>query len=267
MNLSSRTEQQASTLEQTAAAMEELSATVKENAESCRAASELAGKATLVARRSAEAAKRASTTMDAIDGSSRRIVDIIAVIEAIAFQTNILALNAAVEAARAGEQGRGFAVVASEVRSLAQRSEQAARQIRTLISESVSNVGSGTALVHDAGSLIDEVTASVEQVNELIGIIAVASREQSAGVEGINTALSELQGATQQNASLVQQAAYSAVTFKEEAQRLSALVGRFRIDEARGGHTSSGARPGRCNLRRRTLETCTDPRPRGCRPR
>ena len=231
VNLSQRTEEAVSTLEQTAAAMEELASTVKENAESCRSASELAGKATLVARKGSEVARSAVATMEVVDRSAKRIVDIIAVIEGIAFQTNILALNAAVEAARAGEQGRGFAVVASEVRSLAQRSAQAAKQIKDLIGESVSSVEEGARLVNDAGRIINEVTASVEEVNELIGIIAIASREQSSGVEGVNGALAQLQGVTQQNAALVQQAASSSVTFKEEAGRLSELVARFRVDK------------------------------------
>ena len=230
-NLSERTEEAASTLEETAAAMEELASTVKENADSCRSASELAGKATQVARKGSEVAQSAVATMEVVDRSAKRIVDIIAVIEGIAFQTNILALNAAVEAARAGEQGRGFAVVAAEVRSLAQRSSQAAREIKGLIGESVANVEEGARLVGDAGRIINEVTASVEEVNELIGIIAVASREQSNGVEGVNRALVQLQGVTQQNAALVQQAASSAVTFKEEAGRLFELVARFRVDQ------------------------------------
>jgi methyl-accepting chemotaxis protein len=172
----------------------------------------------------------AMTTMDRVDASSKRIVDIIAVIDSISFQTNILALNAAVEAARAGEQGRGFAVVASEVRALAQRSAQAAKEIKTLIGDSVTNVFQGSQLVHQAGGMIREVTDGVEQVNELLGVIAVASREQSAGLEGVNKALMQLQGATQQNAALVQQAAYAAVTFKDEAAELSGLVGRFQTD-------------------------------------
>ena len=232
VNLSSRSEEQASTLEETAAAMEELSATIKENADSCRAASDLVAGATQVARKGSEVAQSAVATMDLIDRSSKKIVDIIGVIEGISFQTNILALNAAVEAARAGEQGRGFAVVASEVRSLAQRSAQAAREIKALIGDSVGNVNQGTRLVHDAGEIIDEVTASVEQVNELIGVIAIASREQSSGVEGVNGALAQLQGVTQQNASVVQDAAFAAVTLKEEAGRLNQLVGGFRVDGA-----------------------------------
>ena len=234
VNLSQRTEEQASTLEETAAAMEQLSATVRENAESCRAASELAASATVVARKGAGVAQEAVATMELIEQSSRRIADIISVIDGIAFQTNILALNAAVEAARAGEQGRGFAVVASEVRSLAQRSAQAAREIKALIGDSVANVSQGTRLVNDAGRVIDDVTGSVEQVNELIGVIAVASREQSSGVESVNRALTQLQGVTQQNAAVVQEAAYSAVTLKEEAGRLFDVVSRFRIDDHSG---------------------------------
>jgi methyl-accepting chemotaxis protein len=241
VDLSQRTEEQASTLEETAAAMEELSATIKENADSCRAASDLAAGATHVARRGAEVAQSAVATMDTIERSSKKIVDIIGVIESISFQTNILALNAAVEAARAGEQGRGFAVVASEVRSLAQRSAQAAKEIKSLIGDSVDNVNQGTRLVHDAGQIIGEVTTSVEQVNELIGVIAVASREQSSGVEGVNTALTQLQGATQKNAAAVQDAAFASVSLKEEAARLSQLVGGFRLDAAKSApKTSSG---------------------------
>ena len=235
VNLSQRTEEQASTLEQTAAAMGELATTIAQNAESCREASKLAGASTVVSRKGAQIAARAVETMDRIDASSKKIVDIIAVIDGISFQTNILALNAAVEAARAGEQGRGFAVVAAEVRALAQRSAQAAKEIKGLIGESVSSVFQGSQLVHQAGGIIGEVTASVEQVNELLGVIAVASREQSAGVESVNKALMQLQGATQQNAALVQQAAYAAVTFKDEAARLSGLVGRFQVDSDGAG--------------------------------
>ena len=233
VHLSQRTEEAAATLEETAAAMEQLAGTVKENAESCRSASELAGNATRVARKGSEVAQQAVATMGVVDQSAKRIVDIIAVIEGISFQTNILALNAAVEAARAGEQGRGFAVVAAEVRSLAQRSAQAAREIKDLIGQSVSSVEQGARLVNDAGRIINEVTASVEEVNELIGVIAVASREQASGVEGVNRALSQLQGATQQNAALVNQAASSAVTFKEEASQLFDLVAKFRVDQQR----------------------------------
>ena len=232
-NLSQRTEEQASTLEQTAAAMEELAATVKENADSCRNASDLAATATTLARKGAGVAGQAVATMDLVDKSSKRIVDIIGVIEGISFQTNILALNAAVEAAREGEQGRCFAVVASEVRSLAQRSADAAREIKGLIADSVASVEQGARMVQDTGRIIGEVTGSVEQVNELIGVIAVASREQSNGVEGVSKALVRLEGATQQTAAVVHQTATSSATFKDEAERLFKLVSRFRVDEER----------------------------------
>jgi len=218
--LQQRTEDQAATLEETAAAMEELSSTVKQNAESCRSASKSAAEATIVARKGTKIAGEVSATMDGIEASSRRIVDIIAVIEGISFQTNILALNAAVEAARAGEAGRGFAVVAEEVRSLAHRSADAARQIKALIGESVSSVSAGAALVQQSGAVIDEVTHNVEQVNEMLGVIAVASREQSTGVEGISGALSRIQGSTQENAAVVQDAAHAATRLREEAARL-----------------------------------------------
>ena len=232
VQLSQRTEDQASTLEETAAAMEELSATIRQNADSCKSASKAAGDATLVARKGAEIGAEVISTMDGIEASSRKIVDIISVIEGISFQTNILALNAAVEAARAGEQGRGFAVVAAEVRSLAHRSAEAAKEIKALIDGSVASVSAGTALVHEAGTVIAEVTKNVESVNEQIGVIAVASREQSGGMEGINAAISQLQGATQASASVVQETAFAAVRLKEESARLFELVARFRIDDA-----------------------------------
>jgi methyl-accepting chemotaxis protein len=231
VNLSQRTEQQASTLEQTASGMEELASTVRQNADNCRLASDLANNATGVAKKGADLVYKIVTNMEQIDRSSKKITDIISVIESIAFQTNILALNAAVEAARAGEQGRGFAVVAAEVRSLAQRSSEAAKEIKGLIGESVASVDQGAKLVQDAGHIINDVVVSVDQVNELIGEVAVASREQNSGVEEMNKALMQLEGVTQQNAALVEEAAASALTFKEEAGNLFHLVRQFRIED------------------------------------
>jgi len=231
VNLSQRTEQQASTLEETASGMEELAANVKQNAENCKLAAESAGNATTVAKKGAQLVHRIIANMELIDRSSNKIKDIISVIESIAFQTNILSLNAAVEAARADEQGRGFAVVAGEVRNLAQRSADAAKEIKELIGESVSSVDQGAQLVRDAGHTINDMVVSVEQVNDLIREIAVSSREQSAGVEEMNRALMQLESVTQQNAALVEEAAASALTFKEEAGQLFHLVSRFRLED------------------------------------
>ena len=232
-NLSQRTEQQASTLEETASGMEELSGTVTQNADNCKLASELAQNAEKVARQGAQAVHGVVQGMGKIDQSSKRVADIIGVIEGIAFQTNILALNAAVEAARAGEQGRGFAVVAGEVRALAQRSAEAAKEIKALIELSVSQISDGSREAEGAGKVIDNIVVSVQQVNELIGEIAVASSQQSAGVGEINKAIVQLESVTQQNAALVEQASASSLTFQEQADRLRELVARFRMaDEA-----------------------------------
>jgi methyl-accepting chemotaxis protein len=244
-NLALRTEQQSTTLQETASGMDELESTVKRTAENCRRARELAESASQVAQKGASLVNRAVTTMEVVDGSSKKIVDIIGVIEGIAFQTNILALNAAVEAARAGDQGRGFAVVAAEVRSLAQRSSEAAREINGLIRSSVSNVDAGTKLVHDAGTIINDVVKSVEQVNELIREIAVASDQQSAGVEEMNKALIRLEAVTEHNANLVQQANASALQLKEESGELSGLVGKFRMDRV------ASVKPGSMMIRKK----------------
>ena len=229
-NLSQRTEEQASTLEETASGMEELSGTVKQNADSCRRASGLAGTASGIAHQAAESMRAVIETMQRIQASSTRVGEITGVIEGIAFQTNILALNAAVEAARAGEQGRGFAVVASEVRSLAQRSAEAAKEIKGLIATAVGTVAEGTRLVGAAAQTIDQALESVRSVSGVIGDIAAASSEQSTGVDEINKAILQLESVTQQNAALVEQAASAALAFEEEAARLSNAVGAFKVD-------------------------------------
>ena len=229
-NLSHRTEQQATTLEEAASGIEELAAAAKQNAENCQLASGLSKNASEVALKMARTISGAVDNMALIDKSSGRIVDIIGVIEGIAFQTNILALNAAVEAARAGEQGRGFAVVASEVRSLAQRSAQAAKEIKALIVDSVGNVAEGGRLIGEAGTTIDEIVVSAEQVTRLLAEVAVASREQSAGIEEISKAIVQMENATQQNAALVEQATASTLSFEEESRRLLEVVSKFQVD-------------------------------------
>ena len=229
LDLSSRTEHQASSLEETAASMEELTSTVKQNVDNAQQANQLAIAASKVALKGGSVVAQVVDTMGAINNSSRRIVDIISVIDGIAFQTNILALNAAVEAARAGEQGRGFAVVASEVRSLAQRSAAAAKEIKTLISHSVTAVETGGSLVAQAGSTMDEVVASVKRVTDIMAGITAASNEQSAGIEQVNQAIMEMDGVTQQNAALVEQAAAAAESMQRQADMLSQVVAVFKL--------------------------------------
>ncbi|MBZ8142763.1 methyl-accepting chemotaxis protein [Rubrivivax gelatinosus] len=226
--LSTRTEQTAGSLQQTASAMEQITGNVRQSAEAAREASHLAGNAAEVAQRGGTVVSQVVSTMDDINTSSRRIADIIGTIDGIAFQTNILALNAAVEAARAGEQGRGFAVVAGEVRSLAQRSAEAAREIKTLIGNSVDKVEAGARLVANAGETMGEIVASVQRVNGIIGEISGAAAEQSSGLSQVNGAVSELDGMTQQNAALVEQSAAAAESLKEQAERLGAIVAAFR---------------------------------------
>ncbi len=230
LDLSSRTEQQASSLEETAASMEELTSTVNQNADNARLANELAATASAVAVKGGAVVAQVVDTMASINESSKKIVDIISVIDGIAFQTNILALNAAVEAARAGEQGRGFAVVATEVRNLAQRSAAAAKEIKTLIGASVDTVAVGNKLVADAGSTMDEVVASVRRVTDIMGEISVASSEQSSGIAQVNQAISEMDSVTQQNAALVEQASAAAESMQSQAARLLQVVGVFQLD-------------------------------------
>jgi len=228
-DLSSRTEAQAGTLEETASSMEELTSTVKHNADNAAQANTLARAASTVAERGGSVAAEVVGTMGAINDSSKKIVDIIGVIDGIAFQTNILALNAAVEAARAGEQGRGFAVVASEVRNLAQRSAAAAKEIKALIADSVDKVETGSKLVDQAGSTMHEIVGSIRQVAELMGGITVASQEQTRGIEQVNVALIEMDGVTQQNAALVEEAAAAAQAMQQQAAQLAQLVSVFQL--------------------------------------
>nr|WP_315213951.1 methyl-accepting chemotaxis protein [uncultured Duganella sp.] len=231
-DLSSRTEEQASSLEETASSMEELTSTVKQNADNARQANQLAQSASGIAVKGGEVVGQVVGTMSSINESSRKIVDIISVIDGIAFQTNILALNAAVEAARAGEQGRGFAVVASEVRNLAHRSAAAAKDIKLLISDSVEKVEAGSQLVDRAGTTMNEIVSSITRVTDIMSEITSASAEQSDGIEQVNVAIAQMDQVTQQNAALVEQAAAAAESMQEQAARLSEVVSVFKLNGA-----------------------------------
>jgi len=257
LDLSSRTEQQASSLEETASSMEELTSTVKQNADNARQANQLATSASEVAIKGGVVVSQVVETMGSINASSRKIVDIIGVIDGIAFQTNILALNAAVEAARAGEQGRGFAVVASEVRGLAQRSTAAAKEIKELIGDAVNKVDIGTRLVSQAGSTMQEIVDSIKHMTDVMSEITAASQEQSAGIEQVNQAIAQMDEVTQQNAALVEQAAAAAASLQDQAVNLVQVVGVFKIDETYG---LAGA-PSKAANRRRPVAAVARRRP------
>jgi methyl-accepting chemotaxis protein len=247
-DLSARTEQQAGSLEETAASMEELTATVRQNSANAGAANTLALNASAIAQKGNAVVSKVVSTMGNIDQSAKKISDIISVIDSIAFQTNILALNAAVEAARAGEQGRGFAVVATEVRNLAHRSATAAKEIKVLINDSVIEVETGSKLVSEAGATMEEVLASVRQVNEIMTEISAASREQSAGIEQVNQAITEMDQVTQQNATLVEEATMASRSMQDQAAALQELVAVFQLGAVRKAALSGPARAPRLAL-------------------
>jgi methyl-accepting chemotaxis protein len=259
-DLSQRTEEQASSLEETAASMEELTSTVKQNAENAKQANQLAAGASDIAVRGGDAVGQVVNTMSSISESSKKIVDIISVIDGIAFQTNILALNAAVEAARAGEQGRGFAVVAGEVRNLAQRSAAAAKEIKTLINDSVEKVSEGTQQVDRAGKTMEEIVTAVKRVTDIMAEISAASAEQSSGIEQVNQAITQMDDVTQQNAALVEEAAAAAESLEEQAQQLAELMSTFRLANERSSALALSAP-------RRTPETHMMAAPKAAAPR
>ncbi|PLY47547.1 hypothetical protein CSZ94_02430 [Janthinobacterium sp. ROICE36] len=260
-DLSARTEQQASSLEETASSMEELTSTVKQNADNARQANQMAVAASGVAERGGSIVSQVVDTMGAIDTASTKIVDIIGVIDGIAFQTNILALNAAVEAARAGEQGRGFAVVATEVRSLAQRSAAAAREIKTLIGDSVEQVNNGTRLVQQAGNTMGEVVDSVRRVTDIMAEITAASAEQSLGIDQVNQAIAQMDQVTQQNAALVEEAAAAAESMQDQAARLAQVAAGFQLEHVATAAPVRSARPAATQLVKPTARSAAARQP------
>jgi methyl-accepting chemotaxis protein len=250
-DLSQRTEEQASNLQQTAASMEQINSTVKANADTARQAAQLAGTATAAATKGGNVVGQVVTTMDAIASSSKKVSEIIGVIDSIAFQTNILALNAAVEAARAGEQGRGFAVVATEVRTLAGRSAQAAKEIKALIGESVEKIGTGTRQVADAGAAMHDIVSQVKRVADLIAEISESTSEQTTGIGQVSNAVSQLDQVTQQNAALVEESAAAADSLNSQVIRLTEAVSAFKLsdDGATSAFSPPSAPSGRAKLR------------------
>ena len=265
-DLSARTEEQAAALEQTTASIHELASTIKQNYEYGKNANQIADSAAQVAVKGGEMVTQVVHTMEAINVSSRKIADIIGVIDGIAFQTNILALNAAVEAARAGDQGRGFAVVASEVRSLAGRSAAAAKEIKELIDESASKVSAGTALVGEAGKTMDNVVASIQRVTDIMGEITAASQEQTTGIEQVNQAVIQMDQVTQQNAALVEEAAAAAQSLQEQASGLARTVSAFKLQPG-SGSGGGGARSASPSLPSRPAKAAATPRPAAASPR
>ena len=260
-DLSSRTEEQASALEETAATMEELNSTVRNNADNAKQADQLAQAAAGIATRGGEVVGQVVSTMQGINDSSRRIGDILGVIDGIAFQTNILALNAAVEAARAGEQGRGFAVVAGEVRSLAQRSAEAAKEIKGLISRNVEQVEQGTALVDQAGKTMDEIVSSIRRVSDIVGEISSATTEQASGIDQVGEAVGQMDQVTQQNAALVEESAAAAESLETQARHLVQAVAVFKLASDGGSRVQATARSASVNSQRKPVAAPTAPRP------
>jgi len=266
-DLSNRTEQQAGALEETASSMEELTSTVRQNADNAVQANHLAESAAGVAQRGGQVVREVVQTMGSIQGAAGKIVDIIGVIDSIAFQTNILALNAAVEAARAGDQGRGFAVVATEVRNLAQRSASAAKEIKALIDDSVTKIDNGTRLVADAGNTMDDIVASVERVTRIMADISQASLEQTAGIDQINEAITQMDGVTQQNAALVEEASAAAMSLQDQAISLSQAVSQFKLEPAAADAKAAAASKRAVVPKERPSATRPQPRPvRASRP-